>query len=84
MLFPYLFWAKLVTKALKGLKEADIRFPPEKRSDCSVIFQLYVCIIKIRGAYKRRMFNSGFPISQQEQKKCALKHITSGFCVNET
>lgn len=31
-----------------------MRFPPDKRSDCSVMVQFYDCIIKIRGAYKRR------------------------------
>lgn len=86
MLFPYHFWVKLVTRALMGLREEDIRFPPEK-SDCSVIFQFYICIIKIIGAYERRessvMFNLGFPISQQEQRKYALNHINNGFCVSD-
>lgn len=74
-----------------GLKKADSRFPPEKRSDCSVIFQFYVCITEVRGAYKRSraagnqacVLYLGFPITQQEQRECALKHINKGFCVSD-
>lgn len=54
-----------------GLKKADSTFPIEKRHDCSLIFQFYVCITEVRGAYKRSgaagnqacMFYLGFPIT---------------------
>lgn len=88
VIFPISFGQSSLQKL--GLKKADSTFPLEKRSDCSLIFQFYVCITAVRGAYKRSraagnqacMFYLGFPITQQEQRECALKHINKGFCVS--